>query len=204
MNKTDGHRTVSPKALSISRENCGKRRAFDWAEVDGYSLLMPERIFRESCILLINLDSTIWTFWFQSNSLGSGSLGDKRLVQEPIPALAAINDLHNGDGKATVNKALQTVDTSEETERPPRNETPKRHIITRAMVHNWTATKLTVSLHFWRALRLSENFLCHHAVCVSSPPTWGSKLLCEKDLHNKLVLTPNSSLATTCCVPSDR
>lgn len=56
--------------------------------------------------------------------------------------LPAINDLHSGDEKSTVNKAIQTVDISKESERHPRNNTPKRHIITRSMLNNWATTKV--------------------------------------------------------------
>lgn len=48
--------------------------------------------------------------------------------------LPAINDIHNANDKATVNKTNQTADTPEESGKHPRNETPKRYIIARINV----------------------------------------------------------------------
>lgn len=48
--------------------------------------------------------------------------------------LPAINDLLKANDKATVNKANQTADTTEESGKQPRNETSKRHIIVRINV----------------------------------------------------------------------
>lgn len=81
--------------------------------------------------------TTMSSFWFQSNSLGSGNLVDKwtlDLVQKSTSMLPAINNLHNANDKATVNKANQTANTPEESGKHPRNETPKRHIIARINV----------------------------------------------------------------------
>lgn len=50
-----------------------------------------------------------------------------------MSVLPAINDSHNSEEKATVNKAIQIVDTPEESERHPRNKAPKRHIIAKSM-----------------------------------------------------------------------
>lgn len=48
--------------------------------------------------------------------------------------LPAINDSHDANDKATVNKANQTSDPSEESGKHPRNETPKRYITARINV----------------------------------------------------------------------
>lgn len=56
--------------------------------------------------------------------------------RKSIAVLPAINDLHDSDEQATVNKAFQMADTPEESRRHARSETPKRHFIAKPVLNN--------------------------------------------------------------------
>lgn len=74
--------------------------------------------------------------------------------------------MHNGDEKATVNRAIQIFDTPKNSERHPRNDTPKRRSIARSMLNNWATTKLTWWFHIYGGLSDSQEIFSVVMLCA--------------------------------------